>query len=92
MGLFSKKTKEAPVQEKSEPIKIPVKMARAPRTGKITVYEAQDGWRWRMLASNGKIVADSGEAYKRRYDCHQAAIRFQDTAPKARVMLQGEDE
>lgn len=26
-------------------------------------YEAKDGWRWRMKAANGEIVADSAEAY-----------------------------
>ena len=34
----------------------------------VTIYEAKDGWRWRARSSNGKIVAESGEAYKRRYD------------------------
>ncbi len=27
------------------------------------VYEAKDGWRWRLVAENSRIVADSGEAY-----------------------------
>jgi uncharacterized protein YegP (UPF0339 family) len=26
-------------------------------------------WRWRFLASNGKIIADSGEGYFNREDC-----------------------
>lgn len=26
-------------------------------------------WRWQLIASNGRIVADSGEGYKRRVDC-----------------------
>lgn len=29
----------------------------------------RDGWRWRLRASNGKIVATSGESYRRRADC-----------------------
>lgn len=33
------------------------------KTYTITVYEARDGWRWHMKAANGRIVADSGEAY-----------------------------
>lgn len=36
------------------------------------VYEAADGWRWRLLAANGRTVADSGEAYTRRRDCIRA--------------------
>ncbi len=26
-------------------------------------------WRWRLVAANGRIVADSGEGYVRRRDC-----------------------
>lgn len=32
----------------------------------FVVYLARDGWRWRLKARNGRIVAESGEAYKRR--------------------------
>jgi uncharacterized protein YegP (UPF0339 family) len=32
---------------------------------KYEIYKAADGWRWRLVARNGKIVA-SGEAYKRK--------------------------
>lgn len=28
------------------------------------VYKAKDGFRWRMWAKNGRLVAESGEAYK----------------------------
>lgn len=35
-------------------------------TPKFHVYEAADGWRWRLIATNGKIVADSGEAFAKR--------------------------
>ena len=34
--------------------------------GKLCVYrDAKREWRWNIRASNGKIVADSGEGYKR---------------------------
>lgn len=33
---------------------------------KVHVYKADDGWRWRLRASNGRIIADSGEAYTNR--------------------------
>lgn len=40
------------------------------RKGKIEMYkDAQGQWRWRIVSANGRILADSGEAYKRRHDC-----------------------
>jgi uncharacterized protein YegP (UPF0339 family) len=39
---------------------------------KFELYRAVDGWRWRLVAGNGRIIADSGEAYTRRYDAARA--------------------
>lgn len=40
------------------------------------VYQDISGeWRWRLWAKNGKVVADSGEGYKRK----AGAIRVCDT-------------
>lgn len=36
------------------------------------VYRSKDGWRWRLESRNGRILADSGEAYSRRRDCRRA--------------------
>jgi uncharacterized protein YegP (UPF0339 family) len=34
------------------------------------VYNASRGeWRWRLWASNGRIVADSAEGYNNKADC-----------------------
>jgi uncharacterized protein YegP (UPF0339 family) len=33
------------------------------------------GWRWRLLAANGRLVGESGEAYSRRRDCERAVLR-----------------
>lgn len=30
----------------------------------FVVYQANDGWRWRLRAANGKIVGASSEAFK----------------------------
>ena len=30
---------------------------------KAEIYKAADGWRWRLRAHNGKVVADGSEAY-----------------------------
>ena len=43
---------------------------------KITVYRAQDGWRWRARAVNGEIVSESGEAYENKSYALEAARRF----------------
>jgi uncharacterized protein YegP (UPF0339 family) len=41
----------------------------AKRPYKITTYRGKDGQhRFRIEASNGRIVADGGEGYKRRSD------------------------
>jgi uncharacterized protein YegP (UPF0339 family) len=40
------------------------------------VYEdAAGGWRWRRIAANNEIIADSGEAYTRKADAERAAER-----------------
>lgn len=36
------------------------------------VYEARDGWRWRLRAANNRIIADSGEAYTSERHAHRA--------------------
>lgn len=37
---------------------------------KIQVYQDGRGeWRWRAVADNGRIVADSAEGYLRKSDC-----------------------
>lgn len=39
----------------------------------IHVYRAKDGWRWRMVRPNGRLMAESGEAYTQAFRCEQAA-------------------
>ena len=39
------------------------------RAGKFEYYEAKDGWRWRLLASNGQSIATGGEAYSSKQGC-----------------------
>lgn len=54
---------------------------------RLVVWHAKDGWRWRLWAPNGKMTAESGEAYKRRYDCKVAALRLTEVAGKAKLEL-----
>ena len=45
----------------------------------FTVYKDNaDEWRWRLVASNGSIVADSGEGYTERNDCVEALERVKE--------------
>jgi uncharacterized protein YegP (UPF0339 family) len=51
--------------------------------GKFVVYEAKDGFRFRLKAGNGEIVA-TGEAYSTRDGAHrgcEAVQRAADGAP-----------
>lgn len=44
----------------------------------IIVYRDRSGeWRWRLRASNSRIIADSGEGYKRKSSAKKAAERMQ---------------
>jgi uncharacterized protein YegP (UPF0339 family) len=43
------------------------------RQPRFQVYEDQAGqYRWRLLAANGRTIADSGEAYTRKADAERA--------------------
>ena len=42
----------------------------------MKVYKAADGWRWHIKAPNGRIVADSGEAYAKKDGAKRAAKRL----------------
>jgi len=33
------------------------------------VHKAKDGWRWRIWSKNGRIIAESGEAYRSKQRC-----------------------
>jgi len=54
---------------------------------KLFVYRARDGWRWHLRARNGRIVAESGEAYTRKSDCITAALRLADAAHFAKLVV-----
>lgn len=45
---------------------------------RVIVYQdkAQE-WRWRLLAHNGRIIADSAESYVTRGNVRRAVRRFQ---------------
>lgn len=42
----------------------------------LEFYKDKRGeWRWRRIASNGNIIADSGEGYKDLLDCQHMGFR-----------------
>lgn len=42
--------------------------------------DAKKEWRWRFIADNQKIIADSAEGYKNRQDCINAIKLIQSNA------------
>ncbi len=48
------------------------------RRARVHIYQAKDGWRWRLVAANGRILC-SGEAHTRKRDAERAAQTVQDT-------------
>ena len=53
--------------------------------GKFEVYEAKDGFRFRLKAGNGEIVA-TGEAYATRDGAHKGTEAVQRAAEGATVV------
>ena len=58
---------------------------------KIKIYRDVRGqYRWRLLGSNGKIIADCSEGYVTKYNCEQAVDRFRQLAIAAEVVESSE--
>ncbi len=53
---------------------------------RFEVYEAPDGWRWRLIASNGEKVA-SGEGYKTRNGAIRGTESMRRNATQARLKV-----
>lgn len=52
----------------------------------IQIYrDAAGEYRWRLIARNGRTIADSGEGYSRLRDCHRAVRSLRAAVAKARV-------
>lgn len=45
------------------------------RSPHFEVYRARDGWRWRLRAANGRVVA-TGEAHPRKAGAARAAAHL----------------
>jgi uncharacterized protein YegP (UPF0339 family) len=59
---------------------------------KFRVYEDDaDEWRWRLVARNGEIIADSGEGYVSKRNAREAAERVRAAAPDATIEVETDD-
>lgn len=54
------------------------------RKPRFVVYKARDGWRWRLVAANNRIIA-TGEAHTRERDAWRAVETVQESAALARM-------
>lgn len=57
---------------------------------RFDVYEAKDGWRWRAIAGNNRIVADSAESYDSNYNVNRALRTFRHDVAEEYVAELGE--
>ncbi len=56
---------------------------------KFHIYrDRKKEWRWRLKAGNGKIVADSGEGYKRKSSAITATARVREASTRATVVVE----
>lgn len=57
-------------------------------SGTFEVFEDRaGGWRWRLVASNGEIIADSGESYRTKQGVKRGIESVKRTAPGAEVTV-----
>lgn len=49
---------------------------------RFDVYKSADGWRWRLVAANGRILCQ-GESHTREADAFRAVDAVSRTAPVA---------
>ena len=58
------------------------------RTPRFEVYrDAKGEWRWRLRAGNGRIIADSGESYRKRRAAQLATGRVAVHAARAKTKV-----
>jgi hypothetical protein len=62
------------------------------RTATFEVFQdSADEWRWRLVASNGNIIADSGEGYRSKQGVKRGIASVKRTAADAEVrFLEGD--
>lgn len=53
----------------------------------IEYYLSKKGWRIRIIAKNGKIIADGGEAYSTKSNVVRACKRLQSGLSDAKIKM-----
>ncbi|GGL44623.1 hypothetical protein GCM10009037_30040 [Halarchaeum grantii] len=53
--------------------------------------DAADEWRWRLVATNGNIIADSGEGYRSKQGAERGIASVKRTAPDADIEEVGDE-
>lgn len=62
-----------------------------PRKPTFELYQDNAGeWRWRLVATNGNIIADSGEGYDRKATARNGLESVMRNAPGA-IVVENED-
>lgn len=56
---------------------------------KFVIYQSEKDqqWYWKLLAANGKTIADGCEGYVSKGNCRKAVIRVQSKAAGAVIVL-----
>ena len=68
-----------------------IKRPRSSMRFVFDVYQTTDDeWRWRLWSRNGRIVAESGESYKRRQDAVRMCDELAVSAHNSSVFVNGE--
>jgi uncharacterized protein YegP (UPF0339 family) len=54
---------------------------------KFEMYESSNGeWRWRLVAPNGRTIADSGEGYSSKQSCEEGIESVRRWSAEAEVV------
>ena len=63
------------------------------RSYKFEIYKDKNNqYRFRIVASNGRIVGDSGESYRTKYFCLKNIKRLKEMISNAEIIDNGEGE
>jgi uncharacterized protein YegP (UPF0339 family) len=62
-----------------------------PNSATFEVFQDNAGeWRWRLVATNGNIIADSGEGYSSKQGVKRGIRSVRRSAPDAAVEMQSD--